>query len=856
MRHASFKTDTAVGLKSTITALRHWRRSRILTVRFRVSHSRDFQTPHFHAPMTMCGFFVSQDVDSLRSSPASSRNASTLLMGTESTLDAPMSPRQQAEQRKSPASFQRRPGLTREESMEDSVVDAWHPGFLDAAAGKPANNAATEAILDEAHREGSTLHLGREPSLSASLKNSGTANDKTATVGLDAPNPVRAGADPNLYEVSSDSNGSDPFALSEDGSESRAGRALDSPNEAHSPGVVATSPLQAMLGNRAILEYLSVELENADSDSSDSDEDMERVADVAKEKEAGEDGAEEPPDGSDRLHTFGMPSRSPLPSSARTKTMSEKTRSVDDHDGDIGSDASPASSTSRVNAVAREQSELARSVRASSGFTNFSDDNIDATQDTKTRQDDPLIASGRTFLSGQTFSSSPGEEKAATAGSSSSEDPEEGWSVSDSSSVQGSEVLPPHGGGPRVRDPSPHDSRESESAESTLCGLGFDVPFFNRDVDSIADEGTSCLTCDIPSLWAAVTASSAARAGARPESPVPPSPAERCLAEEKDENSQRVDSDRREQVGSHWWRSSGEHPPQKHDSQGLERGSSQRVQDVETQTLGRRADSDERGRVDSHRRRSAGEHLLQRPDSQGLTRASSQTLQGVEPHPLGRRAASEHLEKVDSQRVQRSDSNRGSWIRRSLRQVGFGRDVMRIEPTRESPPPPGPESAALEPRGSLEGTAKEEPRGSLEGTAKEEPRGDLPRKDRAPVFGGGPNRMKPPSPSGKIFERDEDTDGDTTPSTVVSLPNTKARRFSSDLGGDIEDGNWRALGTDGSKAAPKVVSQDMSAAVSRILEGIGDEETMVLPRAPNDDEKVCCADQCVPDPKMLNIPLV
>ncbi|CAN0411851.1 unnamed protein product, partial [Ascophyllum nodosum] len=108
---------------------------------------------------------------------------------------------------------------------------------------------------------------------------------------------------------------------------------------------------------------------------------------------------------------------------------------------------------------------------------------------------------------------------------------------------------------------------------------------------------------------------------------------------------------------------------------------------------------------------------------------------------------------------------------------------------------------------------------------------------RAPVFGGGPNRMKPPSPSGKIFERDEDTDGDTTPSTVVSLPNTKARRFSSDLGGDIEDGNWRALGTDGSKAAPKVVSQDMSAAVSRILEGIGDEETMVLPRAPNDDEK-------------------
>lgn len=353
----------------------------------------------------------------------------------------------------------------------------------------------------------------------------------------------------------------------------------------------------------------------------------------------------------------------------------------------------------------------------------------------------PLGMAGNTAVV-EALSSSEDEDAEGSRSSSSSSSSEgaaaqeeEDWSETSS----GEEDISPRDDQYGFSSPSSNCSRESVGCAPCTLGGGCGG---EGEGDDTCDNGVSCLTCDIPSLWEAVTAASATRAvrsrtlSARPLS-LPPA---------------------------------GQREPSPH-----------------VNNLDRR----------------------------------------VSPYIAVEREAGPHT-AAEREAVPDADgpTHRGFWIRRYLRHVGLMRAAARVEPDREELEPPSPMSGAPHVAEPVKRRAIGEDSPTNNDTAPSKAFGD-----------GSMGLRKPPLRGPEFFDSDGETDGDSTQSTRSSSHHSTARV------GDIEEGKTREVGV--SDWPPRIVvpgeevpSSDVAAAVRDVLARADEEETMVLPCAPTDDEKV------------------
>ena len=181
----------------------------------------------------------------------------------------------------------------------------------------------------------------------------------------------------------------------------------------------------------------------------------------------------------------------------------------------------------------------------------------------------------------------------------------------------------------------------------------------------------------------------------------------------------------------------------------------------------------------------------------------------------------------------------GAW--RSLRLMNGIDQRARVESARVAPQPPAPHSVAPVTSSpvKLQGGRVNAP-GSYDG--------DLAEKGGviAPFFGGpGPLGKTPlvsPLPLDLYYKGDKDTSDEDTASSDTGSPSPGIARVKDEIeGGDLEEGYGEAERAAGeletvATTPARVVSEE---AVSRVLAMAAEEETIVLPCAPTEQEKVC-----------------
>ncbi|CAM9907274.1 unnamed protein product, partial [Ascophyllum nodosum] len=180
----------------------------------------------------------------------------------------------------------------------------------------------------------------------------------------------------------------------------------------------------------------------------------------------------------------------------------------------------------------------------------------------------------------------------------------------------------------------------------------------------------------------------------------------------------------------------------------------------------------------------------------------------------------------------------GAW--RSLRLMNGIDQRARVESARVAPQPPAPHSVAPVTSSpvKLQGGRVNAP-GSYDG--------DLAEKGGviAPFFGGpGPLGKTPlvsPLPLDLYYKGDKDTSDEDTASSDTGSPSPGIARVKDEIeGGDLEEGYGEAERAAGeletvATTPARVVSEE---AVSRVLAMAAEEETIVLPCAPTEQEKV------------------